>query len=115
MNLLRLNPRPGPTRRIPNEYEFGILNANSPYRVSTQGSIWKKSHLRKILVEHESAWEFEINGTKRSAEYDSYFCVWKDCLSYGHHVVERGKWFPWELWKYKRKNIGIDLKARKSM
>ena len=115
MNLLRLNPRPGPTRIIPNVCEFGILNANSPYRVSTQGSIWKKSHLRKLIVEGESAWEFEINGTTRSSEYDNYFCVWKDCLSYGHHVVERGKWFPWELWKYKRKNIGIDLKARKSM
>ena len=54
----------------PNKFssnDFDIIKFNAPYRVSTQGAIWNVDALRGILKVGESAWEFEINGTKRSS------------------------------------------------
>ena len=67
MNLLRLNPRPGPTRIIPNVCEFGILNANSPF----------KRIFRKLINNfNEEQWDYlydMIMGYKKKSEYVPQF------------------------------------------
>lgn len=41
------------------------------YRITTQVGIWRKEYLLKILRPHESAWQFEICGTRRSNRYQA--------------------------------------------
>jgi hypothetical protein len=66
-------------------------------------------------VPGETAWKFEVNGSTRSAELEGFAAVWREALPYRHHVIERGKWFPWAYWKFSRMNIGVDRAARPIM
>ncbi len=114
-NMLRLIPNPGPDKSISESSLIGKITPNSPYRVSTQAAIWKKSALMTILKDGESAWEFEINGTERSfSDKDGYYSVWQPVITY-RHVVERGKWFRNQAQKYGAMNIGCDFEHRPIM
>ena len=68
-----------------------------------------------LLIATESIWEFELNGTKRSKKYDKFYAVREPVLTYKHHVVERGKWFPWSARKFNKMGIGVDLESREIM
>jgi hypothetical protein len=114
--MIRLVPRPRPDKKIPGYGNIGLIDINSAYRVSTQGAIWDKKRLMKLLSENENIWEFEINGSERSRkELSGYYCVWKSVLTYKHHVVERGKWFRREARLFHRLDIGCDFNARPIM
>lgn len=63
------------------------------HRTSLQLAIWKKSYLKKILVNKETPWEFEINGTKRSKLYKDIFITKKNIFDYTE-VVGKGKITP---------------------
>lgn len=115
LRMLRLIPRPGPTIRLAGVRDYGAIGANTPFRVSAQAAFWRVETLRQLLVPGESAWEFEVNGTKRSAEHQGFAAVWQAALPYRHHVIERGKWFPWAAWRFQRLNIGVDLSSRPVM
>jgi len=115
LSMLRLIPRPGPTRPITQERRYGSISANDPYRVSTQGALWKVEVLRTLLKVGESAWEFEINGTIRSKEYQDFVSVYRPVLPYYHHVIQGGKWFPWDAWRFNRMNVGVNLSVRKTL
>lgn len=43
-----------------------------PYRITTQASLFRKDYLLQILRAHESAWKFEVYGSKRSAYLPQY-------------------------------------------
>lgn len=116
LNMIRLIKRPKGTLLNSQHSSLMEIQKNDLYRVSTQGSIWKKQTLLNLLKTNESIWEFEINGTQRSTVYENFFCVKKDVLTYWHHVVERGKWFPWEVFYFGViKKVKIDKKKRKTM
>ena len=67
------------------------LSINAPYRVSCQASLWKREALLAILEPGETAWEFEIKGSKRSRHLSlRFYSARKSVLTYFHHVVERG-------------------------
>jgi hypothetical protein len=114
LRMLRLIPRPGPTNVMDN-VEYGGIAVDAPFKVSTQAAFWHTETLRQLLVPGETAWQFEINGSLRSAEFEGFVAVWKEVLPYHHHVIERGKWFPWDYWKFSRMNIGVDPSARSIM
>lgn len=116
IEMLRLIPRPGPKGKQQDENSlFGELPPEAKWRVSTQASIWKRTVLRDLVQAGESAWEFEVKGSYRSHSYKKFYCTWQSHIPYGHHVVERGKWFPWEAWKYMKMEIGCDFSKRKCM
>ena len=114
LRMLRLIPRPGPTIRL-NNMEYGGIEPNAPYKVSTQAAFWEVETLRDLLIPGETAWEFEFNASARSVELTGFVAVWREALPYGHHVVEKGKWFPWDYWKLSRMNIRVDSTARQVM
>ena len=79
-----------------------VYGQNTPYRVTTQAGLWHKDYLRSLLRKYESAWWFEMFGSKRSRKscYKSY--VVKDSVfSYddggvlfrGSYVSEYMKYF----------------------
>ena len=53
-----------PSAQYPDLVKFP---ARRPYRISTQVSLYRKDYLLKVLRPHETAWRFEVFGTKRSA------------------------------------------------
>ena len=59
----------------PNYFDdlIGEISQVTPYKTSTMPCIWKKSVLKDLLKEGESAWDFEINGTKRAYKYDGFY------------------------------------------
>jgi hypothetical protein len=115
LSMLRLIARPGPTGQHSKGDEFGEIPANVPYRVSTQAAFWRVEVLRNLLVTGESAWQFEVNGSSRSDPYEGFAGVWDAALPYGHHTVERGRWFPWAALRFRYLDIGVDLRARPVM
>ncbi|MEW6260545.1 MAG: hypothetical protein AB1547_11665 [Thermodesulfobacteriota bacterium] len=115
LNMLRLTPRPGPERDAAGNIEYGTLQPSEPYRVSTQAALWRKDVLQRLLLPGESAWEFEVNGSRRANEIEGFSCVWETAFPYRHHVIEKGKWFPWAAWRFSRMGIGVDLSRRPVM
>ena len=47
---------------------------NTPYRVTTQAGLWRRDYLQSLLRRHESAWWFEMFGSKRSrrSNFEAY-------------------------------------------
>lgn len=95
--------------------EYTEIAAGTPYRVSTQAAFWRVQTLRDLIAPGESAWQFEIHGSIRSARTAGFAEMKNDVLGYRHHVVERGKWFPWAYRKFVRMGIGIEPTAREVM
>ena len=115
-HLLRAIPNPLPNQKIVDSHIVGEVCLGSNYRVNLQAGIWLRETFLEMLVKGESAWEFEINGTKRSEKYSSgFYSVYKPLLTYGHHVVEKGKWFRNEAEFFETQNIGCDFSARDVM
>ena len=114
---LRLIPRPGPTDRLPTEFNIGSCAPGSPYRLSTQAAIWDRVKLKNLLRVGESIWEFEHNANHRATQQpDGFFSVRRAVLPYegfwGHHVIEKGKWLPHEKRIFATLNIGCDFSKR---
>lgn len=89
LDYLRLRPSPLPDERYNNLY--GRITEGSIYRVSLFASIWKKAMLLDLLKDGENAWEFEMQGTRRSEKYRKFYATYQpffSCL----HGVEKGKW-----------------------
>ncbi len=77
----------------PNYYDdfIGILPKKSPYKASLMPSIWKKNFLKKILKSRESAWDFEIKGSKRAFNYNGFFSLYDNFIHYNNSII-KGKW-----------------------
>ncbi len=69
----------------------GKLPKKTPYKISTMPSIWKRSFLLKILKNGESAWEFEILGSKRAFSYGKFFSLNESLINYDNSII-KGKW-----------------------
>ena len=103
------NPR---SSNYPNLIEYG---RNTPYRVTTQAGLWRRDYLLSLLRKHESAWWFEMFGSKRSRRSDYHpYVVERSVFSYddggvlfrGCYVGEYIKFFKDD------KNIFINPKRR---
>lgn len=113
-DMLRLVPRPGPDEPVPGHPHVGRIAPGAPYRVSTQGGFWRRETLLALMRRDESIWQFELLGSRRSDDRPGFYAVWQPVFTYWH-VVERGKWFPWEARRFGRMNIGCDFDRRPIM
>jgi len=77
----------------PNYFDelIGKIPQITPYKTSTMPCIWKKSVLEDLLKEGESAWDFEIMGSKRAYKYDGFYAVYNDFITYKNGII-KGKW-----------------------
>jgi len=115
VDMLRLIPRPGPNENLNIVDNVGNISFGTEYRVSGQAAFWNSSVLIDLLDKSESLWSFEVNATLRSGKYHNFQSVIKPVFTYKHHVIEKGKWFPWSAWKFSRMKVGVDLEARQVM
>jgi hypothetical protein len=93
----------------------GVLHRRAAFRVSLQAAIWNRSRLLELLVDEESPWAFEIEGTQRSQMWTSGFYCAPHAIIHYRHVVERGEWFRSAARFYVAQNIGCDFTARPVM
>lgn len=111
-NYLRFHPSPKCDQLISSEY--GVINKERLYRVSTVFALFKKEVLIDLLNEKETAWEFEKRGSIRSNKYDDFYVVKEKLIPYLNGVV-KGKWVPHILSQLKKENIDIDETRRLTM
>jgi len=116
-DMIRLLTKPTVfTKKSQDEELVGKLSLNAPYRVSCQGSLWRRSTLISLLQPGETAWEFERNGSVRSKKLKlNFYSSRKSVLTYFHHAIERGRWFPWDAWNCRRLGIQCDFHSREIM
>ena len=113
INYLRLVPRP--KAKSNKMAVFNEINIDESYRVSLQASLWRKKFLIDFLEDNETPWLFEINGNKRSIKKNGFYASNIDLFPYKHHVIQRGKWFPWSFYKLKLNGYPITIRKRKIM
>ena len=94
----------------------------SKYRVSLQPGLWRRDSLKKILLEHESAWDVEIFGSFRSFfSNHNYFCLSSEYLETegspisvpAAGVIRKGRWVESDIREIAdRENLEIDFSVR---
>lgn len=111
---LRLFPCPGPDLLCLDNPEVGGISKGADYRLSLQAAIWNKQTLLELLREGESAWELELNGTKRTNDLDvPFLCVTGDSpIPYFCTGVVKGKWVREAVELCEKEGIEVDLTVR---
>lgn len=112
VNFLRMRPNPRPSTWLDNG--LGVLNKDAAYRVSLFATLWNVEMLSIILRPGESAWQFELDGTERSRNFERFFCTGKEMFSY-LHGVERGVWILPAAKKIQRLGYCLDRMRRPVM
>lgn len=86
-------------------------SAGMPYSVSVNG-IWNKKYLMSLLLDGESAWDFEINGSYRSKfSNERFYCPTLPLFTY-LNMVEKGKWVLKNVAKAQKLGIKINIDGR---
>lgn len=85
-NYLKFLTHPKSNKKSHSIY-FNILPKGSLYRSTSVFALWNKETLVKLLKEDENAWEFELEGAKRSDQFDQFYVVRKNFFQYIHSVV----------------------------
>ena len=88
-NCLKMNPSvPGNIRFNDRLY---LSSPGAAYRASTVLTLWKKNVLHDLLVEGETAWDFEIEGSRRSDAYGKFFTSSRKQFQIVNGVI-KGRW-----------------------
>jgi hypothetical protein len=90
-NCVHLYGRPRPVK--PFDGLLGTLPKGTYYRASAVSSLWRKSVLMSILKPQESAWDFEIQGSRRSNAFDGFYSVVEPIFTFVNGLI-KGKWHP---------------------
>ena len=79
------------------------LPMKAPYKISLMPSIWNKTFLYNILDNSESAWDFEVKGTKEHST-KKFFSLYKNFIFYDNSII-KGKWQRSMVGKLKMRKI----------
>lgn len=110
-----------PYTALPMHKGIAEINTGAKYRINLQTAIWKRQALLDLLVDGESPWEFEINGSKRANEKKfKALCVIETPHREGIHgpvvyiggAITKGKWMRDAIRLAKKNNIPLDLSRR---
>lgn len=112
----------GPNEMCDSDYpEYSYVLPNQTYRISCQIALWRKHELLFLMRNRETAWDFELFGSKRSAAANHlYLAVRKGVVKYGEKEIipylvtgiMKGKWIKETETLFKDNNINIDLSVR---
>ncbi len=106
---IHFRPTPKPDKWLPNQ-EIGVYEKRAPYRVNVVG-FWDREYLLNLLIDGESPWNFEIQGSYRTAYDEGFYCLNVPLFSHVH-VVEKGCWFPEAIAYCNEHNIVLELDKR---
>jgi hypothetical protein len=111
-NLGALHPRPLPPQRHWHEdfdvwYEYSNLDSYT----SNVYAFWDKDLLEKLIIEGESAWDFEVYGSKRLNKLARVGALKKEILDCSNLVI-KGKWAKDVRELNSQLDLGLDLNSR---
>jgi hypothetical protein len=89
----------------------GPLPTGTYYRASAVTSLWRKSTLARILSSGETAWDFEIAGSRRSDAYSGFYSTLQPCFSQVNGII-KGKWNPTAVKALNILGVRLDLSRR---
>jgi len=110
-NYLRFRVYPRPDKK--HSDFFGICGEEALYRTSIF-SIWKKQIFMNLLIDGETAWQFESESIERASKYSRFYGVYENYLTY-EHGVERGLWIRSAYKKLTKLGVYVDIKSRPLM
>lgn len=113
---LRLFPCPGPDEPCADHLQVGLLRPGAPFRVSLQAALWDTRVLRGLLAPGEDPWQFELNGSARSAQVTRpFFSVERSLLPLRYFCtgVRRGLWLRDAVRLCRAQGAPVDLRARR--
>ena len=111
---LRLMASPKPDRPHPKLPIVGFIDKGAPYRTSLQIAFWDRLTLLNLLRTHETPWDFEIKGSRRSDDLLGAFlsiCDGVPSIPY-IQTVRRGKWLPHAIRHFASLGITFDTASR---
>ncbi|MDD5368679.1 MAG: hypothetical protein PHQ40_06335 [Anaerolineaceae bacterium] len=112
---MRLKPFPKPDRKLALSPGIGLIECGAPYRTALQAAIWEKTTLLTLLKNGETAWDFELKGSRRSDDITKgFYSTWKPLINYEAGVT-LGKWLPHVLERCIKQGIEVDTGARSVM
>lgn len=97
-------------RRLCMRSEIVALKESEFYYSSLQLAVWHRDHLRGLLAESGSIWDFEH---LRPTDAIHYAVARSGPISYVH-VVERGRWLPYAARAFRKAGVSFDPGARPS-
>jgi hypothetical protein len=83
-----------PVHDAPGYPDLGVIEPGTPYRVSTQVAIWRKTTLQRLLIPGANAWEFEVLASTLSARLRERLWGVKQTAIQYDQVVDKGRWKP---------------------
>lgn len=101
--------------------DLWLIDRFAPYRVSCQAALWNRSVLIQYLRKHESPWQFEKFGTKRSQILNHNFYsvnrnVYKlninEIIPYVFTGIIRGYWIDEVVHIFNNNGIYVDYNIR---
>ena len=101
--------------------KVGIIDKSAKYLICLQLTLWDKSFLRSILKKGESPWQFEIEGSKRSALTNrNFLCIKESKFRFDVHgpivylcgAVTQGVLMRDAIRMAEKHEVKIDLTAR---
>jgi len=111
---LRLVPLPAADVPCPDMPDIGLIAKGAPYRTSLQIAFWDRLALLNLLRPDESAWDFELKGSRRSDRVSEPFLSVREgisAISY-RQVVQRGKWLPDAVRQFRALGVQFDCSSR---
>jgi hypothetical protein len=110
---LRLAPAPKPDSPCPGFSDIGYIAKGAPYRTSLQIAFWERSTLLGLLRQDETAWDFELKGSRRSDQISHPFLSVYDGFALPYrHTVRRGRWMPDAIRQFAALGIRFDSTNR---
>ncbi|MEN9614143.1 MAG: hypothetical protein RLZZ347_450 [Candidatus Parcubacteria bacterium] len=114
--VTRLIGLPDPTHPHNNPFGLYEVKKGEPYRVSLQGSLWKRDIFLGLLKDGESGWEMEREGSVRSTFLNGTFLSARKAFPvvdyYYYTAIKKGKWMPGALRLLRREKIQVDPSQR---
>ncbi|MGH7785719.1 MAG: hypothetical protein ACRERC_02575 [Candidatus Binatia bacterium] len=113
---VRLFPCPGPDAPCADHPQVGVLRPGAPFRLSLQAALWNTRVLRGLLSPGEDPWQFETNGSARTADVPQpFFSVQRAHrpMRYFCTGVRRGLWLRDAVSLCRAQGVHVDLRARR--
>lgn len=85
-----------------------------PYRATLMGSLWRRDVFADILQDGETAQQFELIGSGRSAKYDDFFRFTDPQFPF-LHGIKKGKWYPSAVRSLRRMGYNVDTRVRPTL
>lgn len=87
-NLNYINLKASPKFDVQQDEDIGVLLPGTLYRAALVPCLWRKCVLQSLLIQGETAWQFEILGSERSDRFDKFMSLKKPLFCLLHCIIQ---------------------------